>query len=46
LSTGKRPTLFTRSFVILMAAQLLQSVGYASMLLLPLYLDFLGASIT
>ena len=29
-----------------MGAQLLQSLGYASMLLLPLYLDFLGASRT
>ena len=27
-----------------MGAQLLQSLGYSSMLLLPLYLDFLGAS--
>ena len=29
-----------------MGAQLLQSLGYASMLLLPLYLDFLGATRT
>lgn len=29
-----------------MGAQLLQSLGYSSMLLLPLYLDFLGASRT
>ena len=37
------PPLFTRSFVLLTLAQLLQAAGYASMLLLPLYLDHLGA---
>ena len=40
------PTLFTRSFVLLMLAQLLQALGYGSMLLLPLYLDHLGATRT
>ena len=37
------PSLFTRSFLLLTAAQLLQALGYASMILLPLYRDFLGA---
>ncbi len=38
------PPLLTRSFVLLMAGHLLQALGYASMLLLPLYLQHLQAS--
>ena len=36
--------LFNRRFIALMGAHLLQGGGYASMLLLPLYLSFLGAN--
>jgi len=34
----------TRPFLLLVAAHLLQALGYASLILLPLYLDHLGAS--
>lgn len=37
------PPLLTRAFLTLIVAQLLQSVGYASMILLPLLLAHLGA---
>lgn len=36
--------LIDRPFLLLVGAHLLQALGFASMLLLPLYLDFLGAS--
>jgi MFS family permease len=36
--------LLTRSFGLLMVGHFLQALGYSSMLLLPLYLDHLGAS--
>jgi MFS family permease len=38
--------LATPAFFLLVAAHFLQGLGYASMLLLPLYLSFLGASRT
>ncbi|HZO16169.1 MAG TPA: MFS transporter [Polyangiaceae bacterium] len=38
--------LVTRNFVLLVVAHFLQALGYASMLLLPLYLQHLGASRT
>ena len=38
------PPLFTPSFFWLLGAQFLQGLGYASMMLLPVYLAFLGAS--
>ena len=38
------PPLFTRDFMFLMGAHFLQALGFSSMLLLPLYLDFLDAS--
>ncbi|MCW8140569.1 MAG: MFS transporter [Planctomycetota bacterium] len=38
------PPLLTRPFLLLVAAHFLQGLGFASMLLLPLYLDHLGAS--
>lgn len=38
------PRLFTRAFGVLIFANLLQSLGWTSMVLLPLYLDYLGAS--
>ena len=38
--------LFTRNFVALLVAHFLQATGYASLLLLPLYLQHLGASRT
>ena len=34
----------TRPFLLLVAAHFLQALGYASLILLPLYLDHLGAS--
>ena len=37
-------TLWTRSFCMLTLSHLLGALGYASMLLLPLYLTFLGGS--
>ena len=40
------PPLITRHFMLLVFAHLLQALGYASMLLLPLYLQHLGASRT
>ena len=36
--------LFTRDFNLLMLAHFMQALGFSSMLLLPLYLDFLDAS--
>jgi len=42
----ERPALLTRSFGLLVAGHFLQALGYASMLLLPLYLNHLGASRT
>ena len=38
------PPLLTGPFVALMYAPFLQGLGYASMVLLPVYLDFLGAT--
>lgn len=38
--------LVTRPFLLLVAGHFLQGLGYASMLLLPLYLDHIGASRT
>ncbi len=38
------PRLFTRAFTTLMLAHALQSLGFASLLLMPLFLDHLGAS--
>ncbi|MCO4745150.1 MAG: MFS transporter [Proteobacteria bacterium] len=38
------PPIVTRSFVMLFVGHLLQALGYSTMLLFPLYLDFLGAS--
>lgn len=38
--------LLTRPFALLVSAHFLQALGYSSMLMLPLYLDFLGASRT
>ena len=38
------PPLLTRDFLLLLAAHLLQALGYSSMLLFPVYLDHLGAS--
>src|SRR4030095_7679636 len=38
--------LITKNFALLVLAHLLQARGYASMLLLPLYLQHLGASRT
>jgi len=40
------PPLMTRNFVVLMIAHFLQALGYASMLLLPIYLQYLQASRT
>jgi MFS family permease len=45
-SGGVRDALVTRPFVLLVLAHFLQALGYASMLLLPLYLQHLGASRT
>ena len=36
----------TRAFGLLMAANLLQSLGFSSMVLLPVFMDYLGASRT
>jgi predicted MFS family arabinose efflux permease len=41
-----RQSLITRDFVLLVIAHFLQALGYSSMLLLPLYLEHLGASRT
>ncbi len=38
------PRLITAPFVALMCAHFLQGLGYSSMVLLPMYLDFLGAT--
>ncbi len=40
------PPLITRDFVVLVIAHFLQALGYSSSLLLPLYLQHLGASRT
>lgn len=40
------PPLLTRSFLLLVVGHFLQGLGFASMLLLPLYLDHLGATRT
>ncbi len=42
--TSQGPRLLTRPFLTLTAGQLLQSVGYATMILFPLHLEALGAS--
>lgn len=39
-----RPALFTRPFLLLLGGQLLQALGYSSMILLPLLLSALGAT--
>jgi MFS family permease len=44
--TTTTPPLVTRNFVLIVIAHFLQALGYASMLLLPLYLQHLGASRT
>lgn len=41
-----RPPLITRDFVVLVIAHFLQALGYSSSLLLPLYMQHLGASRT
>lgn len=41
-----RPKLITGAFLLLVAGHFLQGLGYASMLLLPLYLQHLGANRT
>jgi MFS family permease len=41
-----REPLIGRTFVLLVLGQLFQSLGYASLPLVPLYLDFIGASRT
>jgi MFS family permease len=38
------PRLWTRAFILLVVAHFLQALAYSSMLLLPLYLQHLGAS--
>ncbi len=40
------PPLVTRDFVLIVVAHFLQALGYSSMLLLPLYLQHIGASRT
>ena len=44
--TEAPPRLLTRAFLLLTAAHFLQAIGYSSMLLLPLYLDHVGANRT
>ncbi|MGM0577463.1 MAG: MFS transporter [Myxococcota bacterium] len=44
MSTSTRDPLATRPFLLLTGAHLLQALGFASMILLPLYLNHLGAS--
>jgi MFS family permease len=39
-----KPPLLTRAFLLLVSGQFLQALGFSSMLLLPLYLEELGAS--
>jgi len=41
----RREPLFTRSFGLLLGAHFVQALGFSSMLLLPLYLHHLGASL-
>lgn len=43
-TAGESAVLVTRDFVVLVVAHFLQALGYASMLLLPLYLGHLQAS--
>jgi MFS family permease len=42
----RRDPILTRPFGLLVGAHFIQALGFSSMLLLPLYLDFLGASRT
>lgn len=44
MTSPSPPPLFTPAFLKLMGAHFLQSLGFTSMLLLPGYLDFLGAT--
>jgi MFS family permease len=44
MSTGER--LFTKNFALLVTAHFLQALAYSSMMLLPLYLQHLGATRT
>ncbi|MCA9564024.1 MAG: MFS transporter [Myxococcales bacterium] len=44
MSTTAEPKLVTRPFLLLLSGHLLQALGFSSMLLLPLYLNHLGAS--
>ncbi len=46
MTAASRDPLLTRDFVLLVIAHFLQALGYASMLLLPLYLQHLQASRT
>ena len=41
-----KSTLFTRPFLLLVVGHFLQALGWSSMLLLPIYVDHLGASQT
>ncbi len=41
---SSRPPLLTRPFLLLVCGHFLQALGFSSMLLLPLYLEHLGAS--
>ena len=43
MSTPSVPRLFTKSFGLLTLSHFLNALGYASLILLPLYLDHLGA---
>ena len=43
-SNPERPSLWTAPFIWLTGAHFLQALGYATMILLPRYLDVLGAS--
>ena len=40
----QRDPILTRPFALLVGANFLQALGFSSMILLPLYLDYLGAS--
>ena len=42
-STSPQPPLLTREFLLLVLGHFLQALGFSSMLLLPLYLEHLGA---
>lgn len=41
---AREPKLITRPFLLLVTAHFLQALGYSSMLLLPLYVGYLGAN--